>query len=321
MLCKDNNCKKHASFNFENEQKALFCSAHKHNGMINIKKKCKLCSTYALYNYSNEKTPKFCSKHKKDNMINITKKCNKCSRYALYNFPNKKTPKFCSDHREDGMINIRKKCKFCPKYATFNFSTKTKPLYCYDHKKDNMIDLSHRKCVKCDINRRNYNLDSYCTPCFKYYFPEDERTKRLIRKEYIIRNDIIQKYSYLNFEYDKKLSCQSCNLSRPDIFLDCYHYTIIIEIDEFQHKYGYDDSCEHKRMMEIFETLGKRPIIFLRFNPDKNNTSLGMFTKNILKTEEYNIRFNKLCNILDECLKNGTKKEVDIRYLFYDSEN
>ena len=44
-------------------------------------------------------------------------------------------------------------------------------------------------------------------------------------------------------------------------------HIIIIEIDENAHT-DYDCSCENKRLMEISQDLGFRPIVFIRFNPD-----------------------------------------------------
>ena len=41
----------------------------------------------------------------------------------------------------------------------------------------------------------------------------------------------------------------------------------IVEIDENQH-IEYDCSCENKRIMELSQDVGHRPIIFIRFNPD-----------------------------------------------------
>ena len=43
---------------------------------------------------------------------------------------------------------------------------------------------------------------------------------------------------------------------------------IIVEIDEYQHE-NITYSCENKRIMEISQDLGHRPIIFIRFNPDE----------------------------------------------------
>ena len=59
-------------------------------------------------------------------------------------------------------------------------------------------------------------------------------------------------------------------LRRSDIMIDCSIYNIIIEIDEDQHRdYNEDDEdIEEIRMKEISDALNK-PLIFIRFNPDK----------------------------------------------------
>jgi hypothetical protein len=50
--------------------------------------------------------------------------------------------------------------------------------------------------------------------------------------------------------------------------LDLGYQIIVIEIDENQHA-DYDCSCENKRLMELSQDLGHRPVIFIRFNPDE----------------------------------------------------
>ena len=50
--------------------------------------------------------------------------------------------------------------------------------------------------------------------------------------------------------------------------LDLGYQVIIVEIDENQH-IDYDCSCENKRIMELSQDVGHRPIIFIRFNPDE----------------------------------------------------
>ena len=66
--------------------------------------------------------------------------------------------------------------------------------------------------------------------------------------------------------YDKKIQ-DGCSTRRPDLFLDLGYQIIIIEIDENQH-IDYDCSCENKRIMELSQDVGHRPIVFIRFNPD-----------------------------------------------------
>jgi hypothetical protein len=44
-----------------------------------------------------------------------------------------------------------------------------------------------------------------------------------------------------------------------------------VEVDEHGHM-PYDKSCEEVRMMELSEDIAHRPLVFIRFNPDKTST-------------------------------------------------
>jgi hypothetical protein len=65
-----------------------------------------------------------------------------------------------------------------------------------------------------------------------------------------------------------------CSGRRPDVRIECLTHSIIIECDEHRHS-GY--SCENKRIMQLFVDCGRRPIVVLRFNPDRNDASPGCF--------------------------------------------
>jgi hypothetical protein len=123
---------------------------------------------------------------------------------------------------------------------------------------------------------------------------------------------------------DKIISCQSCTKRRPDIFMDLGHYTIIIEIDEKQH---INYPCENKRLMEMFQALGNRPLICIRFNPDnyeQNNkkfNSIFKFSKTgvLIPTKFFKKRFDLLKRTLQYWLDNLPKKEITSEFLFYTS--
>ena len=51
-------------------------------------------------------------------------------------------------------------------------------------------------------------------------------------------------------------------------------HVIIIEVDENKHN-SYDCICENKRLMQLSKDIGHRPIVFIRFNPDKYVDSEG----------------------------------------------
>jgi len=115
---------------------------------------------------------------------------------------------------------------------------------------------------------------------------------------------------------------------RPDVLIDLLTHSIIIEIDEEQH---VNYTCENKRSMQLFEDLGNRPIIFIRFNPDKyidknNNKINGCFKyhkKNgvpiIDDMNKWKERLNTLKNTIDNHLDTIPNKEVTIEHLFYNS--
>lgn len=175
-LCAENNCNKHASFNFNGETKRLYCLDHKSDKMINLKfKKCIYndCYKSAFYGENNEKIS-FCIDHKTDGMVNlITKKCNfdNCNTRASYGYENEKSI-FCSKHFDPGMVNlIDKKCNIetCNSQASYNLKGSKKAILCGKHKTEGMIDVGKKYCIfnGCDIgssfNFKGEKNPIYCT--------------------------------------------------------------------------------------------------------------------------------------------------------------
>jgi hypothetical protein len=114
--------------------------------------------------------------------------------------------------------------------------------------------------------------------------------------------------------------------------LDLYTHVIIVEIDEDQHR-DYSN-CENKRMMELSQDLGHRPIIFIRFNPDdykdKNNNKItscwginshGLSHIKKSKKDEWLYRLGVLRNkIIEYMTISEDVKTITNEYLFYDEE-
>lgn len=90
---------------------------------------------------------------------------------------------------------------------------------------------------------------------------------RIKTKELTWRQQILEALPTLATQliFDSKVQ-GGCSRRRPDALIDLLSHSIVLECDEFGHT-GY--SCENKRTMEIFEDLGSRPLVVLRFNPDK----------------------------------------------------
>jgi hypothetical protein len=87
-------------------------------GMVNIislKTQCleETCVTIPYFNFPGEKKALYCSKHKKDGMVNVRDKhCENegggCYKIPLFNYPGFKHGIFCSIHKMEGMVSIKK---------------------------------------------------------------------------------------------------------------------------------------------------------------------------------------------------------------------
>jgi hypothetical protein len=162
-----------------------------------------------------------------------------------------------------------------------------------------------------------------CAGCFYHFYPNDKIPRRYKMKQYYFNEKLIEEFGDI-FEYDKQIKC-GCSKRRPDWFIDCYKYSIIIELDEDQHKYT---SCDEKRMMELFQDLGNRQLVLIRINPDKYKigaeTIRSCFEfdkKNTIKatTKNFNKRFNLLVEKIKYYINNEPKKEITVEKLFFNS--
>ncbi len=114
----------------------------------------------------------------------------------------------------------------------------------------------------------------------QYLIPKARRkhyiARRIKRKEYAVVEFVKTTFQGLSWIADKQVS-GGCSKRRPDLLLDLGYQVIIVEIDENQHT-DYDCSCENKRIMELSQDVGHKPIIFIRFNPDgfkENGTKIS----------------------------------------------
>jgi len=180
-------------------------------------------------------------------------------------------------------------------------------------------------CSLCKYVNIRYSLyKPYCFNCYCVQNPDAKIKYQYKLKEHHLRDTLKESYPKINMVFDKRID-EGCSLRRPDVRIECLTHTLIIECDENKHN-GY--SCENKRTMELFQDLGNRPIVFLRFNPDsykdeKGNTVQGCFkkTKTIdqsLQKNEWHRRIKLLKERIDHHIKNIPTKEVTIEQLFYE---
>ena len=194
-----------------------------------------------------------------------------------------------------------------------------------------MIDVINKRC-KSDwcYTFVTDKYDGYCLFCYMHLFPDKPVTRNYKTKEYSVVNYITTQFPIENWIADKQIS-GGCSKRRPDLLLDLLTKVVIIEVDENQH-IDYDCSCENKRIMELSQDVGHRPIIFIRFNPDEytsdgktvtscwSNNKRGICTIKKTKQREWNDRLSALSQCVDYWLhpENIPDKTVEIIQLFYD---
>jgi hypothetical protein len=334
--CIESNCNKHPIYNLEGEKKALYCFSHKTEIMINVKnKKCieSNCKTQPTYNKIGEKKALYCKIHRKEGMVDVHNKiCLMCTKLACFNKKGEKKALFCTTHKENGMINIfEQPCLECNVKALFNNIGERKAIYCATHKREGMVDLKNRRCkTELCFKQVKDKYDGYCMYCYMNLFPDKPVFRNYKTKEYAVVEYVKTKFPDFSWIADKKVS-DGCSKRRPDLLLDLGYQIIVVEVDENQHT-DYDCSCENKRIMELSQDLGHRPIVFIRFNPDeytKNETNIsscwGVDKKGICvikksKKEEWSERLKCLEEHINYWTtpENTTSKTVEIIQLYYD---
>jgi hypothetical protein len=286
----------------EGETKALYCSAHKLDGMVNVKSATCIhpnCKVQPTYNVEGETKALYCSAHKLDGMVDV--KSATC---------------------------IHSNCKV---QSNYNVEGETKALYCATHKLDGMVDVKNKTCKNewC-FTFVTKKYDGYCMYCYMNMFPDKPVSRNYKTKEYAVVEFVKHKFPTFHWETDKRIS-GGCSKRRPDLLLDLGYQIIIIEIDEEQHN-NYVCSCENKRIMELSQDVGHRPIVFIRFNPDnytKNEekiTSCWGVNKNGIcvvrktKKDEWNERLSCLEKTILywSDTENITNKIIETMHMFYD---
>jgi hypothetical protein len=234
----------------------------------------------------------------------LKSQCRECGGSAFCKAHNKRK----SQCRECGGRNIcthkkrKEYCKLCGGSAL----CKTPLCETKAHKKYDGL------CLRCCINTR----------------PDIEVPRNYKTKEKTVVDRIIADFRGLSWKFDKTVE-GGCSLRRPDVLLDCTSHVLIIEVDENKHD-TYECTCENKRIMQISQDLGHRPVVFIRFNPDgyKDHNGLsvpscwaqnqhGVMTMKPSKKVEWESRIDVLKEQIRYWMNNSTEKIVEIIELFY----
>jgi len=181
---------------------------------------------------------------------------------------------------------------------------------------------SNQWCESIKISKKK----PYCNRCWSILHPEEEKSRKYRLKEQQIVFDVlsyIEEEKIQPYEIIKNRILNACSKRRPDLFLDFLTHSIVVEIDEEQHE---NYSCETKRICELWEDTGHRPIVFIRFNPDKyrneNKTiptcmSYSKARNQLILNQPYYDRLKVLTDTISNYITRIPDRSITIEQLFY----
>lgn len=292
----EHNCKKYRCFQCNGSS---ICEHNKR------RERCKICVHLLFCEHQNRKATCYVCKQERTCEHNKNReKCSQCN--PTYNH--------CEHNINKYICKICSNCAYC-------IHDKYKPR-CKDCGGSSLC-LSEF-CDKMAI--KHYN--NYCLTCCIQVCPEIEVVRNYKTKERNVVEHVLERFPDFTWISDKKVQ-DGCSRRRPDLLLDYGSHIIIVEIDENRHK-DYESTCENKRMMEISQDVGHRPIVFVRFNPDDyvqedgkkitscwKNNKLGVYAIPASKQKEWMVRILTLLNTIQHYMDNPCEKTIDIVELFF----
>ncbi len=285
-----------------------------------FKKQCKECK-------GNCKGTKICEHNK------FKKQCKECKGSQICEHDKyKPTCKECKGSAFCKHGKQRPKCKDCGGSAFCEHGIQRSSCkdcggsaFCkHDKKKRYCKECGGAALCKLDLceTRKNNKCDGYCMYCYVNLFPEQKISRNFKTKESAVIEKIKENFKDNEWKFDRVIK-DGCSKKRPDCLLDMGSHIIIVEIDENKHN-SYDCSCENKRIMLLSIDVYHRPIVFLRFNPDANDTSPSCWKINsktgisfIKNKEEWNLRISSLIDLIKYWKENVPEKLIEIIELYY----
>ena len=182
------------------------------------------------------------------------------------------------------------------------------PIRCASHMLPTDVQLIKRQCSNCFDTLYFPENKEYCMQCGNY------RERRLYHFKESIIGAFLRSNSF-HFVHNKPILSGKSGF-RPDFLFDSHFGYIILEVDEWQHKRGYNIYSEIERMRVIFSELRQHSnickVLFLRYNPDNYE---GIQHDAISK---HNYLYNLLIHFIQS---NDIGTDLGVVYLFYDGFN
>lgn len=338
-------------YNVPGAPRGTHCRGCKVEGMIDVRStKCDVCRQQRpIYNHPGQTRGTHCSACKLSGMVNVkTRMCVICkTTVPVYNVPGQARGSHCGACKLAGMIDVvNKRCQVCEeKYPIYNLPGNRYATHCSGCKLSGMVDVVSRRCSSdhCDTIVAANRNEGYCLHCFIHRFPNKPVARNYKTKESAVVHHVTGVFGQFDWVTDKTVS-GGCSRRRPDQLADFGSHVVIVEIDENMHR-AYDCSCDNKRIMQLIldvnphiqedtianADVGCRPIVFIRFNPDKyinaeGNSVPSCWTQGkdgiIRVTDRHRVAWRKRLQALTDQIEHWSKfkpeKMVEVVQLYYD---
>ncbi len=204
-----------------------------------------------------------------------------------------------------------------------------------EHNKQKQACIDCNKSIACNTCNtvqvtKKSSFYPLCEACYCNKYPDSPLSVNYKTKERYLFEALKDSYPNTYMRINKPID-NGCSRRIPDILIDKEIFSIIIECDENQHE---TYTCEDKRIMELFQDLGNRPLVVIRFNPDSYYSDTGEKIKGCFedvrqayKKKYYNVddsewlrRINILKEIINKYLdmQDIPLKELTVEKIFYD---
>ncbi len=296
------------SYNIAGQKQRKWCSHCPNkppNAIAVVSRKCQCGASRPRYNITGQKQGKWCSHcpSKPANAINVASPKCECGKSAHYNIVGYSSA-FCSNCLQPGMtLNPMKRCKECKNLAIFGTSER---LRCENHKFKDDINLVERKCAKCGLEEV-LDASALCKNCNPALFTKIKHSKELHIRDVLLANDFV-------FVHDKIANGSECGKERPDFVFYHDSHIVILEVDENQHS-TYPCECEQIRMINITQTFGGMPVLWMRYNPDAYHKDGQLVKVSLRQREAHLIQWLKWSRDYQ------SQHLAEVLYLFYDECN
>lgn len=315
-VCEFDGCTVTASFNFRGE-KPRFCATHKKSKMVNMRNRMceeKECTKQPLYNFKGQPA-RFCATHREPKMVDVKHALcehRECDRRATYGILGSR-PVSCKTHRQRGMLlRPQRRCVVCRAPATHGT---TSAVHCETHKTDTEINLIEQQCRECKLIMLldDNELCEFCCP--------QKRQRYALAKQNEVMN-FLDANGLHGTQTDKTVNGGVCGNERPDRVFELIDRVIVLEVDEHQHR-ERPCECEQTRMINVSQSFGGRPVLWIRYNPDTYRPGPFNCRKQVVMCEKHppTLRMRVLVNVIRNMLEARSlipDAFVSVMYLFFD---